>query len=175
MSIFFLIPLSIHQFILFLGVFCDNLQTTGCMSVSISASLPWSNELYLFTALFFGYNLYIQWNTPIFFPHSFFLIEVCNIALTSALEWLIYTHVCVYIHCVHINIYNFYYYYYFLLIMLQGMWGQFPDQGLKPQPLQWKCGVLTTGPPRVPHIFFFILFSNMFYHRILNIVLCALL
>ena len=24
---------------------------------------------------------------------------------------------------------------------------QFPDQGLNPCPLHWKCGVLTTGPP----------------------------
>ena len=25
---------------------------------------------------------------------------------------------------------------------------QFPHQGLNPRPLQWKSGVLTTGPPR---------------------------
>ena len=33
----------------------------------------------------------------------------------------------------------------------------FPDQGSNPCPLQWKCGVLTTGPPgtRVPEDFSF--------------------
>ena len=25
---------------------------------------------------------------------------------------------------------------------------QFPKQGMNPHPLQWKCRVLTTGPPR---------------------------
>ena len=30
-------------------------------------------------------------------------------------------------------------------VRLAGSW--FPGQGLNPDPLQWKCGILTTGPP----------------------------
>ena len=36
------------------------------------------------------------------------------------------------------------------LFFAQAIWHagpEFPDQGLNPQPLQWKCGILTTGRP----------------------------
>ena len=39
---------------------------------------------------------------------------------------------------------------FFYLFICRSVWHvgcQFPDQGLNPYPLQWKCRVLTTGPP----------------------------
>ena len=36
----------------------------------------------------------------------------------------------------------------------------FPDQGLNPRPLHWKCGVLTTGPPGK---------SRTLYSRLVNV------
>ena len=34
-----------------------------------------------------------------------------------------------------------------------GMWN-FPDEGSNPRPLQWKCGILTTGRPGKSHLLF---------------------
>ena len=34
------------------------------------------------------------------------------------------------------------------------MWS-FPDQGANPYPLNWKHGVLATGPPRKSHTYLF--------------------
>ena len=41
-----------------------------------------------------------------------------------------------------------------------GSW--FPDQGSDRSPLQWKCGVLTTGPPGTSYLAFF--FKNLFVY-----------
>ena len=59
-------PLSNHQLTFFLVAFSDKLQTSVCLSASISASLPFCKPC-LFTAIFFGYKSYMQWNIPIFF------------------------------------------------------------------------------------------------------------
>ena len=41
---------------------------------------------------------------------------------------------------------------FFLLAVRHSMWDlSFPDQGWNPWPLQWKRGVLTTGPPGIPY------------------------
>ena len=37
-------------------------------------------------------------------------------------------------------------FFFFFFAIPRGMWN-FPDQGLNPCPLQWKRGVLSTGPP----------------------------
>ena len=37
--------------------------------------------------------------------------------------------------------------FFFLATATRHVGSQFPDQGLNLCPLQWKCGVLTTGPP----------------------------
>ena len=66
-STHFPMPLSNHQSTFFLGAFSGKLQTSVCLSVNISVSLPLSSELCLFTAIFFGYKLYIKWNILIFF------------------------------------------------------------------------------------------------------------
>ena len=50
--------------------------------------------------------------------------------------------------------------FYFFAALL-GMWN-FPDQGPNPCPLQWKCGVLTTGPPGKSY-------TSVFYNKVLNI------
>ena len=41
----------------------------------------------------------------------------------------------------------------------------FPNQGSNLGPLQWKCGVLSTGPPGKSrlNLLFFILFKNLIY------------
>ena len=43
---------------------------------------------------------------------------------------------------------NIFYFILFFLAVLCGMWDlSFSDQGSNSRPLQWNCGVLTTGPP----------------------------
>ena len=51
----------------------------------------------------------------------------------------------------HAYFFFFNYYYFFgHAAQLVGSW--FPDQGLNPHTRQWKCGVLTTGPPGNSHL-----------------------
>ena len=47
------------------------------------------------------------------------------------------------------------FFFFFNLAMLRGTWYLRPDQGLKPHPLHWKHGVLTTTMPGKSHIFIF--------------------
>ena len=41
----------------------------------------------------------------------------------------------------------FFFFFLFLATWLAGSYQQFPKKGSNPCPLQWKCRVLTTGPP----------------------------
>ena len=107
--------LSIYHSTLSLGIFWDKLQTPGCMYISISANLHEIVSCSLFTTLFFGYKLYIQWNIPIFFfPHSCYLFLFLNMqVLISALhqsDWFVYIYVCIYIVCVHAIFLSFFFF-----------------------------------------------------------------
>ena len=123
------IHLSIHQSILFLGVFCDKLQTRVHISASFPASLPLSSEPCFFTALFFRYELDIQWHIPDIFPQSLFLIEVYNIVLISVLQQsdsVIHIYVYIYIVCVCVCVCVFGY--------AAGHMGLVPWPGIEPTP-----------------------------------------
>ena len=160
-----------HQSVSFLGAFSSKLQTSVCLSVGISASLPLSSEPCLFTAIFFGYKLYIQWNTPIrFFPSHVDL--QCCVTFCFTAKWFSYTHACVYVHCVcvcvcvcvHILLFRSF----FLSFFVYSVWyaASVAWPGIEPASPQVE---VWTGR-EVAHIFFCI----MIYHRIWNIILCPL-
>ena len=73
------ILLSNHLSVFFFGAVCGNLETSLCISLSISASLPISSEPCLFTTIFFGHKLYKHGYIPFFF--FFFGVFVCLFVL----------------------------------------------------------------------------------------------
>ena len=50
------------------------------------------------------------------------------------------------------------FFFFFFFSLLRGLLDfSSPNQGLNQGPPQWKCGVLTTGPPRNPHHLLFLI------------------
>ena len=80
-------------------------------------------------------------------PSPAFIICVCVCACTCVCVYIyIYIYIYIYVY-ICICIYTYTYIYIFGSAAWQ-VGSQFPNQGLNPHSLQWKCGVLHTGPPR---------------------------
>ena len=81
------ILLSNHLSVFFLGAVCGNLQTSLCISLSISESLPISSEPWLFTTIFFGHKLYKHGYIQFFF--FFFWFVLFFVSLSKSCSFLI--------------------------------------------------------------------------------------
>ena len=72
-----------------------------------------------------------------------FVIIISVIIIIDSFEWYF---TCIISHHLHNNPWKVSTIFFSFLATPLGMWN-FPDQGSNPCPLQWKHGVLTTGPP----------------------------
>jgi len=59
--------------------------------------------------------------------------------------------------------YLFWSFCFFFFLQYHMACGTFPDQGLNPCPLQWKCRVLNTGPPGKPTVSLTLKFKMLFW------------